>query len=113
MAAKAATTFPFCIKRLDLAGLNDGMVVCPGLFEAMRQQFDGLGAVGIPDEEASCGCAKSANHPKNISHFIDLLPSDAGCWKYDARCETDAGKFCCAAGFAAETFMGVAGAATL
>jgi hypothetical protein len=82
--------FRFCIKRLDLAGLNDGMVVCPGLLEAMRQQFDGLGAVRIPDQEASCCCAKSAYHPKNISHFIDLLPSDAGCWKYDARCETDA-----------------------
>ena len=43
-------------------------MVGPGLFETVGEEFDGLVAVGVPEEKAGGGGAKSCCHPKNIFH---------------------------------------------
>jgi hypothetical protein len=55
--------FRLCIKRWDLGGFDDGAVVGPGRFEAVRQQFDGWRALAAPYQKASCRCAESTHHP--------------------------------------------------
>jgi hypothetical protein len=54
-----------CIKRWDL---DDGVVVGPGLFKTMGEQFDGRRPLAVPYEKAGCRGAESADHPKNIFH---------------------------------------------
>jgi hypothetical protein len=49
------------------------MVVGPGFFKAMRQQFDGLRAIGVPDQKTDCGGTEPTHHPKNIFHLELLL----------------------------------------
>jgi hypothetical protein len=49
------------------------MVVGPGLLETVCQQFDGLAAAGAPTQKTCGGCTKSAHHPKNIPHCVDLF----------------------------------------
>ena len=44
-------------------------MVGPGVFEAVREQFDGRGALAVPDQKAGCGGAESTHHPKNIFHW--------------------------------------------
>jgi hypothetical protein len=55
---------------LDLSGFDDCVVVRPGLFETMRQQFDRRPVAGAQDQKSGCRSAKSTNHPKNIFHRI-------------------------------------------
>ena len=43
--------------------LDDGVVVGPGGFEAVRQLFYGLDAVALPHEEAYECCCQTACHP--------------------------------------------------
>jgi hypothetical protein len=73
MATEAAMTFLLdaknSIKRWDLVESDDGVMVGPGLFEAVREQFDRLGAIRIPDQKACCSCAESTYHPKNVFHY--------------------------------------------
>jgi hypothetical protein len=46
-------------------------MVCPGLFEPVGEQFNGLGAFASQDEETGCRSAKSTDHPENIFHCVD------------------------------------------
>ena len=48
---------------------GDGVMVGPGVFKAMREQFDGRGALAVPDQKAGCRGAESTHHPKNIFHW--------------------------------------------
>jgi hypothetical protein len=59
------------IKAEDLGGLNDGVVVGPSSFKAVGEEFNGLGAIGIPDEKAGCGSAKSGDQQEHIFHGAD------------------------------------------
>lgn len=70
------------------------MMVGPSLPEPVSEEFGGLGAASGQDEKASCGCAESADYPKNIFHchhsFFRLgstyLGSSVGCievpWRF-------------------------------
>jgi hypothetical protein len=69
-------------------------MVGPGLFEAVGEEFDGLVAVGVPEEKAGGGGTNSCGHPKNIFHRADFLflfvlglrlCSQAAYWGLDAR----------------------------
>ena len=79
-------------KTNGLSGLDDGVVVSPGLFEAVGE-FDGLGAVGTPDEKTSRGCAESTDHPEKIFHCA----APFCCWLrlawFDAARGLDAARF--------------------
>jgi hypothetical protein len=44
-------------------------MICPGLFETMREQLNRLRALRVPDQETGCRRAKSTDHPENVSHF--------------------------------------------
>ena len=61
------------IKRWDLVELDDGVMVGPGLFETVREQFDGRRTLAVPYQKASCRGAESADHPKNIFHALPLF----------------------------------------
>jgi hypothetical protein len=50
--------------------LDDGVVVRPGLFEAMSKQFDGLRTLWAQDQEAGGGGTESTDHPQNILHYF-------------------------------------------
>jgi hypothetical protein len=52
----------------ELIWFHDGMVVGPGLLEAVGEQVDRLCAFRIPDQKTGCGGADSANDPKHILH---------------------------------------------
>jgi hypothetical protein len=105
MVAKAAMTFALCIKRGHLGSFDDGVMVGPSLFETVREQFDGRGTPAVPYQKASCRCAKTAHHPKNILHCVApylcsvLIPVFSGlCYfpvfgYYDAPGGLDAAKF--------------------
>ena len=55
--------FCLCIKRWDLGGFDDGVVVGPGLFEAVGEEFDRLGTTGTPDQKSGdCG-TEAADDP--------------------------------------------------
>jgi len=49
------------------------VVVGPGLFEAVSEQFDGRGALAVPYQKASCCGAESAYHPKSVFHGVAPL----------------------------------------
>jgi hypothetical protein len=55
---------------MDLTDFDDGVVIGPGPFEAVSEEFNGRGSVGIPDQKTSGRCAKSTHHPKNIFHCV-------------------------------------------
>jgi hypothetical protein len=65
MAVEAAMGFD-----RKLIRLNDGVVIGPCLFEAVREKFDRLSTFGSPDEKADCRCAKTADQPKDIFHAV-------------------------------------------
>jgi hypothetical protein len=48
-------------------------MVGPGLFEAVREQFDGRGTLAVPYQKAGCRSAESTHHPKNIFHALPFL----------------------------------------
>jgi hypothetical protein len=53
--------------------LSDGMVVGPGLFEAMGELLHGLGALRTPDDDADCGGTDAGDHPEKVFHVGRLL----------------------------------------
>jgi hypothetical protein len=59
-----------CIERWDLGGFDDGVVVGPGLFEAMREELNGRIALASPDQKAGGSGAESTDGPKNIFHLL-------------------------------------------
>ena len=56
----------------ELICLDDGVVVGPCLFQAVREQFDGLRTFRPPDQKAYCRSAKTTDQPKNI--FLSVSP---------------------------------------
>ncbi len=46
------------------------MVIGPGVFEPMREQFDGLGAPGIQNQKASRRGTNSTDQAKKIFHCV-------------------------------------------
>jgi hypothetical protein len=50
--------------------LDDRVVVGPGLFETVREQFDWGCTLAAPYQKASCCGAESTHHPKNILHAL-------------------------------------------
>jgi hypothetical protein len=51
------------------------MLAGPGLFETMREQWDGDRAPAVPGQKAGCGSAEFTYRPKNIFHACPLLGS--------------------------------------
>jgi hypothetical protein len=51
------------ISRGEGSSLYDGVMVSPRFFEAMRQVFDGLDALGIPDQKPDCRCCHTTHQP--------------------------------------------------
>jgi hypothetical protein len=48
--------------------LDDRMVIGPGFFKAVRQEFDGWFSVWRPDQKADCRSTEPTDQPKNIFH---------------------------------------------
>jgi hypothetical protein len=57
-----------CIKRWDLIALNDGVVIRPGLFEAMGEQLDRGCTLTRPRQKSERSSAESTNRPKEFRH---------------------------------------------
>jgi hypothetical protein len=48
---------------MTLRGFNDRMMVSPGVLQAMREKFNGLGSLGAEDQKACGGSADATDHP--------------------------------------------------
>src|SRR6266403_2095731 len=88
MGERAATTFVLCIAGLDLVGLDDGVVVCPGLFETVGEQFDRRLAVARPCEKAERRSAEPTNRKNNFRHHSLIAPSVANLQATDCRMQS-------------------------
>ena len=102
-----------CIERQDLGGFDDGVVVGPGLFETMREQFCTGGVRREPQTRKPVAAAQ--NPPTiqrtffivmpplcNLTFFVPVLrcASLVGCGEIVVRCWSAAGAFAGAAGTA-------------
>jgi len=66
----------------ELFWFHNGMVIGPGLLEAVGEQIHRLGAFRAPDQKAGRGSADSANYPKHIFHRVP--PFGILLWRLDA-----------------------------
>ena len=57
--------------------LDDGVVIGPSRFQAMRQFFYGLHALGSPHQKACRGGAQAAHQPNQVLHVHTPLISVA------------------------------------
>jgi hypothetical protein len=55
---------------LDLVGFDNRVVIGPGLFKAVREEFDGGCPLATPDQKADRSRTESTDHPKNIFHRV-------------------------------------------
>jgi hypothetical protein len=60
---------------MGLKDLDNGVMIGPGLFEAMREKFNRLRAIGVPDKEPDCGSTESTHYPENAFHLALTPPS--------------------------------------
>jgi hypothetical protein len=51
-------------------GFDYRVVIGPGLFQPVREEFDGGCPLATPDQKADRSRTESTHHPKNIFHRV-------------------------------------------
>lgn len=61
--------------------LDDGVVVRPRGFKAVRKLFYRLDAGTVPDEKSYQCCCQAADHPNQILHACPFVSTGDASWK--------------------------------
>jgi hypothetical protein len=109
LRVRGCNEFRLCIKRRELDGFYDGVVVGPGFFKAMCEEFNRKGAAGVPDHKAERCSAESTDHTKNVFHGgAPLFTAGMALW-FDASCGVGCGKYLWRLPILPEVFTGATG----
>jgi hypothetical protein len=109
LRVRGCNEFRLCIKREELDGFYDGVVVGPGFFKAMCEEFNGEASAGVPDHKAERRSAESTDHTKNVFHGGAPLFTAGMAWWFDAYCGFGCGKFLRRLLILPEVFTGATG----
>ena len=72
MRIRGCNEFRLAFKRGELDGFDDGVMVGPGSFKPVGEEFDGRGSGGVPSEKTESCDAGPTDQPENALH--DVFP---------------------------------------
>jgi len=73
MTVAAATAFLARRDERKLSGFNNSMMVSPGVFQLVSQEFDSRGLSTSKDQKSSGSSTESTDHPESALHRISPL----------------------------------------